>query len=121
MLEWLDGIYFSGTNIYCIKNPTKFATGSNGTKIGTRDTGYGYIKSWTIPTASGFEYALFPEDVVTATSYTMDGYYYAAEGTTVYIGGSRSPMAVHGPFFFYTDFTASSTSTSITSRIMYLP
>lgn len=121
LLEWLDGIYFSGTNIYCIKNPTKFATGSNGTKIGTRDTGYGYIKSWTIPTASGFEYALFPEDVVTATSYTMDGYYYEAQGTTVYIGGSRTPMAVHGPFFFYTDFTASSTSASITSRIMYLP
>ena len=121
LLEWLDGIYFSGTNIYCIKNPTKFATGSNGTKIGTRDTGYGYIKSWTIPTTSGFEYALFPEDVVTAISYTMDGYYYEAQGTTVYIGGSRIPMAVHGPFFFYTDFTASSTSTSITSRIMYLP
>lgn len=121
LLEWVDGIYFSGTSIYCINNPTKFATGSNGTKIGTRNTGYGYIKSWTLPTVTGFEYALYPESIASSNSYTMDGYYYSSTGTVLYTGGSRSPMTVHGAWFLYTDFTDSSTSTSIVCRMMYLP
>lgn len=121
LLEWIDGIYFSNTDIYCINNPNDFSTGSNGIKIGSRNTGYGYIKSWTIPTTKGFEYALFPEEVVSSNSYTMDGYYYQNAGTVLYIGGSRSSMEVHGPWFFYTDFTSSQTSSSIVCRMMYLP
>lgn len=121
LLEYVDGLYFSGTNVYCINNPSKFATGSNGTKIGTRSTGYGYIKSWSMPTTSGFEWALIPETVVNAESYTHDSYYYDSAGTIAYIGGSRTAWNVHGAFFIYTDFTASSTSASIGVRLMKLP
>ena len=120
-LEWLDGIYFSGANMYCINNPANFATGSNGTLIGTRTTGTGYISSWTIPTASGFGWALIPSSVASAESYTYDGYYYTSSGTVAYIGGARSSWELHGAFFMYTDYTASSTSTLITSRLMKLP
>ena len=121
MLEWVDGLYFSGSNMYCINNPNKFAVGSNGTKVGTRPTSEGYIKSWTIPTASGYEWALVPASVASSESYTYDGYYYASSGTVAYIGGTRSSWEVHGAFFMYTDFTASSTSTVITARLMKLP
>ena len=48
-------------------------------------------------------------------TFTLD------DGTVVYIGGARTSWELHGPFFMYTDFTASSTSTLITSRVMYLP
>lgn len=120
-LEWLDGLYYSGTSVYCINNPTKFAVGSNGTKIGTRPTTTGFISSWTIPTSSNFKWALIPAATTTNESYTYDGYYYQSTGTVAYIGGARTLLPVHGPFFLYTDFTNTSTSTVITSRLMYLP
>ena len=120
-LEWVDGLYFNGTSVYCINNPDRFAVGSNGIKIGTRSTGYGYIKSWTIPTVSGYEWALIPNEITDSESYICDGYYYVSTGTVVYIGGARSAWGVHGAFFIYTDFTASSESTVITSRLMKLP
>ena len=121
ILEWMDGLYFNGANFYCINNPKNFATGSNGTLLGTRTTGTGYIKSWNIPTTSGYEWALIPSSVADSESYTMDGYYYTSDGTVPYIGGARTSWELHGPFFMYTDFTASSTNTVISSRIMYLP
>lgn len=121
VLEWLDGIYFSGSSMYCINNPNNFAVGSNGTLIGTRSTGTGYIKSWSIPSVSGLEWALVPTSVADSESYTYDGYYYTSSGTVAYIGGARNAWELHGPFFMYTDFTASSTSTLITSRVMKLP
>lgn len=123
-LEWLDGLYFNGTNMYIINNPTKFTVGSNGTLIGTRATttsSGGYIKSWNIPSSSGLEWALIPASISTSEAYTYDGYYYTSSGTVAYIGGARTSWAVHGPFFLYTDFTASSTSSLISARIMKLP
>lgn len=121
MLEWLDGLYFNGANMYCINNPNNFAVGSNGTLVGTRITETGYIKSWTVPTISGFEWALVPASIASSESYIHDGYYYTSDGVVAYIGGSRTAWELHGPFFMYTDFTASSTSTVISTRIMYLP
>lgn len=121
-LEWIDGIYYDDASVYCINNPKKFATGSNGTLIGTRcTTSSGYIKSWAIPTVSGFEYALIPATVNASAAYTMDGYYYVSTGTVLYTGGARAAWEVHGPWFMYTDFNDSSTSTIITARLMYLP
>ena len=121
ILEWVDGLYFSGANMYIVNNPNNFATGSNGTLIGTRSTGTGYIKSWTIPTKSGYEWALIPASVATDESYTYDGYYYTSTGTIAYIGGARGSWELHGAFFMYTDFTATSTSSVITTRLMKLP
>lgn len=120
-LEWLDGLYYSGTNMYVINNPNNFAVGSNGTKVGTRPTSYGFIKSWTIPTVSGYEWALVPTKMSSSIAYTYDGYYYDSAGTVTYIGGARNTYDVHGPFFLYTDFTATSTSSVIGARIMKLP
>ena len=120
-LEWVDGIYFNGTNTYIINNPNNFATGSNGTWIGTRTTSTGYISSWTIPTTAGYGWALIPASAATAESYTYDGYYYTSTGTILYIGGARAAWEVHGAFFMYSDFTANSTSSLISTRLMYLP
>lgn len=121
MLEWLDGIYFSGSNMYCINNPKNFATGSNGTKIGTRTTSNGYIKSWTVPSNSKFKWALIPSSCTDVESYTSDKYYYTSSGTVAYIGGARNAWDIHGAFFMYTDFDENSSSIVISTRLMYLP
>jgi hypothetical protein len=47
--DWCDGIYFSGSNVYCIKNPASFSDTANGTNIGTRPTSSNYISAWSIP------------------------------------------------------------------------
>lgn len=120
VLEWCDGIYLSGSNVYCINNPEKFSDTSNGTLIATAPSSYGYIKTWTMPTASGYEYALFPK--TTSSSGYVPDYVYTdiGTGTCVYIGGARGIISQHGPFFLYCDFTATSTSSVITARAMKL-
>lgn len=120
VLEWCDGIYLSGSNVYCINNPTKFSDTSNGTLVATAPSSYGFIKTWTMPTASGYEYALFPK-TISSSGYIPD-YVYTdiGTGTVVYTGGGRSLLSQHGPFFIYCDFTATSTSSVIASRAMKL-
>lgn len=118
-LEWCDGIYFASNKVYCINNPTKFSDSENGTHIGDKLLTTGFIKDWTFPTASGYEYALFPSATTSTSGYVCDGYY-PESGTVMYIGGSRNAFDVHGGFFMYCDFTATSTSTSIGTRLMKL-
>lgn len=121
VLEWVDGIYYNSSNVYCINNPKNFATGSNGVKIGSRITTSGYIASWAIPSTTGYEWALIPSTTTTNKTVICDEYYYSSNGTVLYTSGSRLAWEAHGPFFLYTDFTALSTSAYMTSRLMYLP
>jgi len=120
-LEWLDGIYLNGSQLYCINNPNNLSSSSNGVNIGTISTDTGYIKTWSIPTVSGYEWALYPATVNSSVSYIQDGYYYTGTGTVAYIGGARNAWELHGLFFMYCDFTSSSTSSVIGTRIMKLP
>lgn len=121
VLEWIDGIYFSGTNVYCINNPTKFSDTANGTNICTKPTTGGHIKSWTIPSSSTFKWALFPATTNGDTAGYINDYYYPQSGTVLYTGGSRISGVNHGAFMTYCDFTATGTSAYITTRLMKLP
>jgi len=88
VFDWCDGIYFSGANIYCIKNPSSFSDTANGTNIGTRPTSGGYISAWSIPSASGFEYALYPSAIGGSSStYICDGCGSSSTGVVFYCGG----------------------------------
>ena len=120
LLEWCDGIYFTTSSVYIVKNPNNFSDSANGTKICSKLTSYGFIKNWEVPTVTGYEYALFPNEITSSSGYIKDGYY-PASGTVLYTGSSRSPLEVHGPFFLYCDFVATSTSSSIGCRLMKLP
>lgn len=120
--DFCDGIYFSGTNVYCIKNPANFSDSSGGTLVGTRASSNGYIKGWTNPTESGFEYALYPNVVGgKQTTYVCDSYYYNASGTVLYVGGNADQYQYHGAFSLYGTFTASNVYTYTSSRLMKLP
>ena len=121
VLEWIDGIYFASGNVYCINNPTQFSDSANGTKICTKPTTGGHIKSWTVPSSSTYKWALFPATTNGETAGYVNDYYYPQSGTVLYTGGSRTSGVNHGAFMTYCDFTATSTSAYITTRLMKLP
>ena len=121
-LEWCDGIYFSGSSVYCIQNPAKFSDSSGGTKIGTRPTSDGYISDWSLPTAAGFEYALYPSAVNgSETTYIADYCYYDSNGVVLYVGGDYSQDRNRGPFYLYGNYAAWNSDTNIGSRLQELP
>ena len=121
--EFCDGIYCSGTDVYCIKNPANFSDNTGGTKTGTRSTkAEGYISAWNTPSAEGFEYALFPSAANGAAStYICDLYYYSSGGTNCITGGSWAKSTNFGLFFIDSDYDATASRGYIGSRLMVLP
>lgn len=121
-LEWCDGIYFSGSGVYCIKNPANFSDGSGGTKVGSRPTSGGYISGLNVPKAEGYEYALYPSAVNGSEStYIADYCYYNYDGGVLYVGGSYDQNSKNGPFYLDGHYTASSSNPQIGSRLQELP
>lgn len=120
-LEWCDGIYFNNGKVYCINNPVDMGDMTKGTFVATMPKNHGYIKNWSVPTASGYEYALFPSSVDSSTSAYIPDYFYQDSGNVLYTGGARSILTQHGAFFLYCDFTATDTSSAIGTRMIKLP
>lgn len=120
-LEWCDGIYFSNGNVYCINNPKDMGDTTKGTLVATMPSSHGYIKDWSVPTVSGYEYALFPSSVDSTDSSYIPDYFYQDAGTVLYVGGARKTLTQHGAFFLYCDFTTTNTSTAIGARMVKLP
>jgi len=122
--DWVDGIYFSGTNIYGIKNPANFSDSSGGTAIGTRASASGYIKAWTEPSVSGFEYALYPNSTdsnLDGTTYIGDNCYYYSSGVVLNAGGGYGQNQEYGAFYLGGGSATTSKSANIGSRLMVLP
>ena len=120
--DWCDGIRFSGSTVYCIANPASFSDTSGGTNVGTRATSSGYISGWTNPTASGFEYALYPNAVAgSETTYVCDYCYYDASGVVLRVGGDFGQNQDLGAFFLNGYYAASSQYAYIGCRLQKLP
>lgn len=122
VLDWCDGIYFSGANVYCIKNPASFSDTSGGTNIGTRPTSGGWISAWSIPSVSGFEYALYPSAVAGSEStYVCDYCGYYASGVVLYVGGDYNQYQDRGAFYLGGSNAASGADAGIGCRLQKLP
>jgi hypothetical protein len=122
VFDWCDGIYFSGANVYCIKDPAQFSDTGNGTLVGTRATSEGYISEWTNPTASGFEYALYPNAVSgSESSYVCDKYFYKPNGVVLYIGGASFILLPCGAFCMFGNHEASFANVFTGCRLQKLP
>ena len=122
--DWCDGIYFSGTDVYCIKKPASFSDTSGGTKVGVRTDASGYIKAWTNPTASGFEYALYPNSVdsgLDGSTYIGDYCYYNASGVVLRVGGFYVQNQNYGAFCLVGYVAASYSYAGIGARLQKLP
>ena len=120
--DWCDGIYFSSANVYCIKNPANFSDTSGGTLIGTRPTTSNYISAWNVPTANGFEYALYPSAVNGSDSmYVGDYCGYYSSGVVLRVGGGYVQSQNLGLFYLSGNYNASYSNGSIGSRLQKLP
>ncbi len=120
--DWCDGIYFSSGNVYCIKNPSSFSDSSNGTLVGSRATSSNYISKYTTPTASGFEYALYPSATSgTDSTYVCDYCNYYSSGVVLRVGGNYGQGQDYGLFYLVGSGAASSSAAGIGSRLQKLP
>ena len=119
--DFVDGIYFSGADVYIVKNPENFSDTSNGTKIGTRPTTGNYISAFFVGTG---EYAAFiyPSEVAGSEStYVCDFCGYSASGVVLFAGGYYSQGQDNGLFFLSGNSTASSAVANIGSRLLEKP
>lgn len=122
VFDWCDGIYFSGANVYCIKNPASFSDTSGGTNIGTRPTSSNWISAWSIPSVSGFEYALYPSAVAgSENTYICDFCSYSASGVVLCVGGNYVQSQGYGAFYLNGNGAASYARASIGCRLQKLP
>lgn len=122
VFDWCDGIYFSDANVYCIKNPASFSDTSGGTNIGTRPTSSNWISAWSIPSVSGFEYALYPSAVTgSENTYVCDSCYYDASGIGLRVGGDYYQNQNRGAFCFTGNYDASIVHVGVGCRLQKLP
>ena len=122
--DWCDGIYFSGTTIYAIKDPSSFSDSSGGTNIGTRPTSNGIIKTWTNPSVPGLEYFLYPASTQTDSTYSTyscDDCYYDSSGVVLHVGANYGQTKYCGLFDAFGLQSASASTGYIGSRLMVLP
>ena len=124
VFDWIDGIYFSDRTIYAIKNPANFSDDTGGTNIGTRANANGVVTEWTEPSASGFEYALYPAAVTTDSNYETydcDISYYNASGVVLCGGGNYGQYQYYGAFYLDGYYAASYKNAFRGSRLQKLP
>ena len=112
--EFVDGIYLSGSTVYCIKNPASFSDTTGGTSTGSRytTTSYTGIRAFNNPSASGFEYALYPS--ANTSSYTQ---YICGQQ---YGSGTGKPALICAVRLFNYESVASTYAYGV-GRLMKLP
>lgn len=91
--DWWSNYYDVISNLYVDYNSNNLTLyprkdWDNGIVLGQRPTRYGYISSWTIPTASGGEFALYPNGVSgSGSTYISDIYGYDSSYNYFVVGG----------------------------------
>lgn len=121
--DFVDGIYFSGADIYGILNPANFSDSTGGVKTGSRSTAAsGYTSAWNTPIATGYEWMIYPSETQGGeTTYIADYCYYNATGVVLNIGGNYGTAKYNGLFSLSGYGAATSSDVSLGSRLMILP
>lgn len=98
--DWMDGCYYNSNGLNVVTNPNQFSDSANGTLVGKPSSGAGYPSNFTIPTASGLEWALFPS-AMSGSDTTYVPYRWAFDGSSpcLYHGGYFKQSQDHGPFY----------------------
>jgi hypothetical protein len=122
--DWVDGIVLSSRVAYVCTNPANFGDSTtNHTKVanGPSSNINDCIKSWEVPSVSGFDWALFPKTVVSNyTTYVPDYAYVYSSGVVVYIGGYYNQSQSNGMFCTYSNVASVSNGYG-GARLQYLP
>ena len=117
--DWMDGCYYNNNGLNVISNPNNFSDSANGTLVGTPSSGY--PSDFTIPTASGLEWALFPSAANgSQTTYVPDYWVFVGRYPCLYHGGYYDQSQVLGPFYISYDY-ASNTNDYIGCRLQERP
>lgn len=96
--DWMDGCYYNSNGLNVISNPNNFSDSANGTLVGTPSSGY--PSDFTIPTASGLEWALFPSAANgSQTTYVPDYWFFLGSYPCLYRGGIYGQYQNRGPFY----------------------
>lgn len=123
--DFVDGIYFSGQDVYVIKNPSDFSDTTGGTNVGRRPTNSNAIMTFTDPSSiDGFEYALYASSVMDSAGnkYVCDKASYSSGLKTLCVGGDLSNHTQDSGLFQLNGTIAYSNTSGITgSRLMKLP
>ena len=95
--DWMDGCYYNSNGLNVISNPNNFSDSANGTLVGMPSSGY--PSDFTIPTASGLGWALFPSAANgSTTTYVPDSWNFYGGYPCLHHGGSYYQYQSHGPF-----------------------
>ena len=96
--DWMDGCYYNNNGLNVISNPNNFSDSANGTLVGMPSSGY--PSDFTIPTASGLEWALFPSAANgSQTTYVPDFWNFNGGSPCLFHGGYCYQDQDHGPFY----------------------
>lgn len=124
VFDWCDGIRFSSSTIYTYLNPSTYSDSSGGTNTGTRSTSSGCISAFGVPSATDYEWALYPSSFVSDSSYSTyvaDSGGYSSSGVVLYVGGYCNQRRYYGMFSLYGYSSSSYSSGYSGARLMYLP
>lgn len=96
--DWLDGCYYTNNGLNVINNPNNFSDSANGTLVGKPTAGY--PSDFTIPTANGFEWALFPSaSRGNQYTYVPDTWVFSQNFPCLDHGSHFNQNQKYGPFF----------------------
>ena len=105
VFDWVDGCYYNSKGLNVISNPNKFSDSTNGTLVGKPTSGY--PSDFTIPTANGLEWALFPSaSSGNTTTYVPDGWNFGGSDPCLRHGGYYFKYQDCGPFCVYSNGTS---------------
>ena len=124
VFDWCDGVYFAGADVMIINNPSNFSDTTGGTKVGTRATVSNEIKSFFVPSSSGLEWALYPDETVSNSNYdtyVCDHCNYSASGVVLRVGGVYYQDQSRGAFCLSGNDAASYSFQYIGARLQKLP
>lgn len=124
VLEWRDGIIFSGTAICTYNNPSQFVDTYGGTGATTRSNARassgGFIKAWGYDTTDNT--FIYPSTVGgSATTYIPDYCYYNSGVRGLCVGGNFNYGDNAGLFCLNGNNAPSYSSSSLGSRLQKLP
>lgn len=119
VFDWIDGCYYSDDGLHVINSPNEYSDSENGTLVGKPVDGY--PTDLTIPTASGFEWALFSgAGGGSLSTYVPDYWNFNSSYPCLEHGGSASKSQNYGPFYVNC-FTATGAGSSIGCRLQERP
>lgn len=123
VFDFVDGIRFSGSDIYIYKNPSEFSDSSGGVNTGSRLLSTGYITAWAKPSTNGYDWAIYPSAIGGGNTTHVPDYCACtnSSGVVLVTGSSYYQDLGYGLLYMNSGISASGSGSYIGVRVMYLP